>query len=318
MSNMALLFPGQGSQHQGMGKFLYEEFSIAREVFEEASESISVDMKKLCFEGDEKTLSLTENTQPALLTVSVATYKVLKEIRDLSVAAGAGHSVGEYAALVAAGVINLSDGVSLVRNRGKFMQEAVPVGEGGMLAVIGMTPEQVNKLCKWAEDEGGLSPVEPANYNSPEQIVISGNADLIEWIRKNFKADDFGISGKVRMIPLKVSAPFHCSMMKPAEEKMALLLNNTTFSPSQWPIVQNVTAKIHSDTNEIKKNIKEQISGAVRWTQSMEEIIQLKPKAYIECGCGKVLTGLLKKIDSDIDRAFNINSLEELKTIEKL
>jgi [acyl-carrier-protein] S-malonyltransferase len=316
-STSALLFPGQGSQQLGMGKFLYDEFAVARQVFEEASDAISVDMKKLCFASDDATLALTENTQPALLTVSVATFRTLNSLLPLSVAAGAGHSVGEYAALVSGGVISLRDGVSLVRQRGKLMQEAVPVGEGGMLAVIGMTEDEVRAFCAWAEKTTGIGPLEPANFNSPDQIVVSGNSKLIEWARENFKPEVLNISKKIRMIPLKVSAPFHCSMMKPAEENMAEYINAAQFSPSTFPIVQNVTAQWHSDPSELRGNILAQISQAVRWTQSIDEILKKDVSRFIECGCGKVLSGLLKKIDSKGTPAFNINSLEDIKTLEQ-
>lgn len=315
--SLSLLFPGQGSQHIGMGKFLYDEFQPAKLVFEEASDALSFDMKKLCFDSDEATLSLTENTQPALLTVSVATYKVLEQVMDLKVMAAAGHSVGEYAALVTAGTLSLSDGVRLVRRRGQFMQQAVPVGQGGMVAVIGLTPQETLELCKWAEVESGLAPLEPANYNSPDQIVISGSAPLIEWLRANFSPEKLNWNKKVRLIPLKVSAPFHCSMMKPAEEKMAVELDAVTFANSQWPIVQNFTSQKHTSAEELRPNITRQISGAVRWLQSVEVLLQMGTHNFIECGCGKVLTGLLKKIDSAQTPAFNVNSLEDVKTLEK-
>jgi len=314
---LTLLFPGQGSQHLGMGKFLHEEFQVARLVFEEASDALSVDMKKLCFDSDEATLALTENTQPALLTVSTATYKVLESIRPMTVKYAAGHSVGEYAALVTAGTITLKDGVQLVRKRGQYMQQAVPVGNGAMLAVIGLTPDETIQLCKWAEKETGLSPLEPANYNSPDQIVISGDARIAEWLRTNFSAEKLGWSKKVRLIPLKVSAPFHCSLMKPAEEKMSEELQKVKFANAQWSIAQNYTSHIHTHAEELRTNITKQISGAVRWVQSMELLLQMGTNNFIECGCGKVLTGLLKKIDTNSAPAFNTNSLEDLKLIER-
>ncbi len=317
-SSYVLLFPGQGSQHVGMGRFLYDEFSVARQTFEEASDALSLDLKKLCFFSDEATLALTENTQPALLTVSTATYRVLKTINELPVTTSAGHSVGEYAALVTADTISLKDGVRLVRQRGQLMQKAVPVGEGGMVAVIGLTPDEVAKLCQWAEKESGLSPLEPANYNSPDQIVVSGNAQLIEWLRANFAPEKLGWTKKVRLIPLKVSAPFHCSMMKPAEEGMAELLNSTNFSEALWPIVQNYTSLAYVDAEELRENITKQITGAVRWTQSMELILRMGTHHFIECGCGKVLSGLLKKIDTQAPAALNMNSLEDIKAFEAM
>jgi [acyl-carrier-protein] S-malonyltransferase len=311
------LFPGQGSQHLGMGQFLYNEFAIAKQTFEEASDAISYDLKKLCFSSDEATLALTENTQPALLTVSVATYRVLKQIKELKIAASAGHSVGEYAALVTAEALTLRDGVRLVRKRGQLMQQAVPVGEGGMLAVIGLNPDEVVQLCQWAEKESGISPLEPANYNSPDQIVVSGKADLIQWVRENFAPEKLSWKKKVRLIPLKVSAPFHCSMMKPAEDRMADELKAVHFSDSNWSIVQNFTSQGHVDAQELCENITRQITGAVRWTQSMELILRMGTHHFIECGCGKVLTGLLKKIDTQGSPAFNMNSLEDIKAFEK-
>jgi [acyl-carrier-protein] S-malonyltransferase len=316
MLSHVLLFPGQGSQHLGMGRFLYDDFAIAKQTFEEASDAISLDMKKLCFFSDDATLALTENTQPALLTVSIATFRVMQTLRELKLNAVAGHSVGEYAALVASNAITFSDGVRLVRKRGQLMQEAVPVGEGGMCAVIGLTPEEVLKLCAWAEKETGLTPLEPANYNSPDQIVISGNAQIIEWLRENFKPEKLGWTKKVRLIPLKVSAPFHCSMMKPAEEAMEQELSDISFLDSQWPVVQNFTSQGHVDSAELRENITRQISGAVRWSQSMELILRMGSHQFIECGCGKVLTGLLKKIDTNNSPTFNMNSLDDIRAFE--
>lgn len=317
MTSHVFLFPGQGSQHVGMGQFLFNEFAIAKQTFEEASDALSIDMKKLCFASDETTLALTENTQPALLTVSTATFRVLKQILPLNITASAGHSVGEYAALVTGNAISLADGVRLVRRRGQLMQQAVPVGEGGMLAVIGLSPEEVETLCQWAEKESGLSPLEPANYNSPDQIVVSGKAQIIEWLRENFSAEKLGWNKKVRLIPLKVSAPFHCSMMKPAEERMAEELRSVTFSDADGPIVQNFTSLAHVESEELRENINRQITGAVRWSQSMELILRMGTHHFIECGCGKVLSGLLKKIDTQASPAFNMNSLEDIKAFEK-
>lgn len=315
MSNV-FLFPGQGSQHIGMGKFLYDEFKIARDVFEEASDSIGVNMKKLCFESDEATLALTENTQPALLTVSAATFSALNSILELKATALAGHSVGEYAALVAAQTLKLSDAVILVRLRGQFMQTAVPVGVGGMVACMGLTAEEADQLCKWVETTSGLKPLEPANYNSPDQIVLSGSMAAIEWARKEFAPEKLGWSKKVRLIPLKVSAPFHCSLMKPAEDNMAMELQKVEFKDAQIPVVQNYTAQFHTKSNELRENITRQISGSVRWLQSMQNVLGSHPQAFIECGSGKVLSGLLKKIDQQNTPVFNVNSLEDIKSLE--
>lgn len=315
--SFVFLFPGQGSQHLGMGKFLFEEFKIARDIFEEASDAIAVDMKKLCFDSDDATLALTENTQPALVTVSCATYAVLNSIIELKATAVAGHSVGEYSALVAAKTIPLTDAVRLVRLRGQFMQTAVPVGVGGMVACMGIDANEADQLCAWVESESGFSPLEPANYNSPDQIVLSGAQTAIEWARKEFSPDKMGWTKKVRLIPLKVSAPFHCSLMKPAEDNMTIELQKVDFKNAQIPIVQNFTAQMHSDANDIRENIIRQISGSVRWLQSMELILESLPKGFIECGSGKVLSGLMKKIDTQNTPIFNVNSLEDIKLLEK-
>lgn len=313
------LFPGQGSQHPGMGKFLYDEFQIARETFEEASDALKIDFKKLCFEGSESDLALTENTQPCLLLVSTTTYRVFTSLVDFKPVAAAGHSIGEYAANVSAGTIKFSDAIRAVRSRGQFMQSAVPVGQGGMLAVMGLTPDQTKKLCAWVESEASDKPLEPANFNAPGQIVISGKAKLIEWLQKNFKADVFeGVTPppRCKFIPLKVSAPFHCSMMKPAEEKMALVLNDIQFSDAAFPIVANVHAKPEKNGSSLRKLLIEQISSPVRWVECVEELKNLGASKMIEFGCGRVLAGLSKKIDSENIRTFNINSIEELKTLE--
>ncbi|MCB0370317.1 MAG: ACP S-malonyltransferase, partial [Bdellovibrionales bacterium] len=206
-----LLFPGQGSQAPKMGEFLYQSYSIAKQTFQEASEAIGIDMAKLCFEGSDADLALTENTQPAILCVSIATHRVLNEMTSIQFQATAGHSIGEYAALVAAGSIPFFDAMKAVRVRGQAMQSAVPVGEGGMLAVLGLEPDQVEWLCQWAEKESGHSPVSAANFNSPGQIVISGSAKCLNWLRENFKSELLPRSPKkAKLIPLNVSAPFHC------------------------------------------------------------------------------------------------------------
>jgi len=251
------------------------------------------------------------------LLVSTATYRVFTSLVDFKPVAAAGHSIGEYAANVAAGTMKFSDGIRAVRSRGQFMQSAVPVGQGGMLAVMGLTPEQTKKLCAWVESETGEKPIEPANFNAPGQIVISGKAKLIEWLQKNFKADLLAPeTPRCKFIPLKVSAPFHCSMMKPAEEKMAVVLNDMQFSDAEFPIVANVHAKPEKTGSALRKLLIEQISSPVRWVECVEELKQLGAQKMIEFGCGRVLAGLAKKIDSENIRTFNINSIEELKTLE--
>lgn len=311
------MFPGQGSQHVGMGKFLFDEFKVARDAFEEASDAISVDMKKLCMDSDETTLALTENTQPALVTVSIATFNVLNSLMDFKSQAVAGHSVGEYAALVAAKSLAFGDAIRLVRKRGQYMQTAVPVGLGGMVAAMGMTPSEADELCQWVEKESGFSPLEPANYNSREQIVLSGSQQAIDWLRKEFSPEKLGWQKKIRLIPLKVSAPFHCGMMKPAEDSMRAELNAVEFANAQIPVVQNYTGKTHEQAQELRENLTRQISGAVRWLQSMELLLKNAEAHFVESGSGKVLTGLLKKIDTQGVKAYNINSLEDIRLLEE-
>ncbi|MBX3022333.1 MAG: ACP S-malonyltransferase [Bdellovibrionales bacterium] len=310
------LFPGQGSQSPGMGKFLCEEFATARRAFEEASDILSIDFKKLCFEGSEADLALTENTQPCLLLVSTATYRVLNEEFGFAPKAAAGHSVGEYAAVVAAGSLPFSSAVRAVRTRGEAMQSAVPLGEGGMTAVMGLEPEQVFELCRWAEKTSGLTPVQPANINAPGQIVISGRKALLDWIPTNFKSDMFASNPRVKFIPLKVSAPFHCAMMKPAEEKMAIVLGEMTFADARFPVVQNVSAEPVTSGSDLRANLIKQVSAPVRWIECTQKLTQMGADRAIECGSGKVIAGLVKKISVDALKVFNINSMDDLKLAE--
>jgi len=228
---IGLVFPGQGSQHIGMGEFLFKEFSFVRELFELASDTIQMDFKKLLFNSSETDLSLTENTQPALLLISIVYYKILKKEVGFEAAAACGHSVGEYAALVSSGVITFEDALLAVRKRGQYMQSAVPVGDGGMMALLGLSSLQVETLCRWAAKKSGLGIIEPANFNAPGQIVISGHKKVIEWIIKNYSSEIFldlpeneQNVRRSKFIELKVSAPFHSSLMLPAEEKLADVL----------------------------------------------------------------------------------------------
>lgn len=309
------LFPGQGSQHPGMGKFLYQEFPLAKRLFEEGSDSIHVDLKKLCFDGSETDLALTENTQPCLLLVSTATYRVLVEELGFAPQVAAGHSIGEYAAVVAAKSLAFADAMRAVRQRGQAMQSAVPAGVGGMTAVMGLEPEQVAELCKWAEKETGLSPVQPANINAPGQIVISGRKTLLDWMPTNYKPDLFSGSPRVKFIALKVSAPFHCSMMKPAEDAMNSVLSGIEFSTAQFPIVQNVNAEAVTNGAELRANLVRQVSAPVRWIECVRKVQALGAERAVEVGCGRVINGLIKKIDSERLRTFNINSLDDIKML---
>lgn len=316
----AALFPGQGSQSVGMGRFLYENFKSAQESFEEAGDTLKQDFKKLCFEGPDTDLALTENTQPALLLVSKITFDAIKDVAGIQFSMAAGHSIGEYAALTTAGALKFSDALKAVRLRGQAMQKAVPVGDGAMLAVIGLEDTDVVALCAWAEKETGLKPIEPANFNAPGQVVISGSAKLAAWIRENAKPEAFMPPGKsvsrMKLIPLNVSAPFHCSMMKPAEEKMREVLTATQFHQAAYPIVQNFTAEATQEPDILREQIIRQVSGAVRWTQCMQNLQKMGTTHFVEVGAGKVLSGLAKKIDPALTQVFNINSLDDLKLLE--
>lgn len=314
---LAAIFPGQGSQHSGMGKFLYDEFSLVKELFEEASDAVGMNFKKLCFEGSDVDLALTENTQPCLLLVSTAAFRVLESEFGFKPQAAAGHSVGEYAAVVAARSLEFADGIKAVRTRGQAMQSAVPVGEGGMAAVMGLTPEQIEKVCRWAEEQTGLSPLEPANFNAPGQIVISGKLKLIQWLSENFDPKVLGQEKmRVKFIPLKVSAPFHCSMMKPAQEKMSEVLKSMTFNEPQFPVVQNVHGRMVTSSPELRENLISQVSQSVLWISCVETLRDMGASQMIECGSGQVLSGLGKKIDSQGVQTFNMTSLEEFKKLK--
>lgn len=316
---MTFVFPGQGSQSLGMGEFLYKEFKICRDLFDEGSEAIGVDLKKLCFNSSDAELALTENTQPALLTVSTATARVLTNEFGIKPTATAGHSIGEYASLVLGSVITFSDAIKAVRLRGQAMQSAVPVGQGGMIATLGLTEEQVHFLCQWACENSKFSPLSPANFNCDGQIVISGNANALNWLKENFKPEILpGEAKRVKLIPLQVSAPFHCDMMKPAQEKMADFLNSIHFQDSTLPIIQNIHAEPETNANHLKKNIISQVSGAVKWTQTMQKLKAMNESTVIECGHGSVLKGLFKKSDAEFFKVYSTNSLDDLNIIKQL
>lgn len=316
----SFIFPGQGSQSLGMGKFLFDEFPFSRTTFEEASDALSLDVKKLCFNSSDQELALTENTQPALLTVSVATARVLKSAFDLLPVATAGHSIGEYSSLVVANSLRFSDAVKAVRFRGQAMQSAVPVGDGGMTAVLGLGEAQIHFLCQWTEKQSGYAPVNPANFNCDGQIVISGNLKALNWLKENFKSEIFVENGlpapsRVKLISLQVSAPFHCALMKPAEEKMKHYLNDIIFKDAVIPVFQNYNAKAQTNADNLRENLIHQVSGSVKWTQSLGAMKAAGYTQFIECGNGSVLKGLLKKIDPEFN-VFTTTSVEDLKLIE--
>ncbi len=269
-----------------MGSALAAAFPVARQTFEEANDALGFDLAALCFHGPEEQLRLTEFTQPAIFTVSVAALRVLDMHADYL----AGHSLGEYSANVAAGAMDFADAVRTVRRRGQLMQQAVPAGEGAMAAILGMPADAVIAVCKDASEAG--SPVEPANMNSPEQVVISGAAAAVE--RAMVLARERGAK---RAVALPVSAPFHCSLMQPAQDALAPVLHAIPFSPAKIPVVVNVDARLVSDAGELRQALVRQVTGAVRWTESMQLLLSEGVTRFVEVGPGKVLSGLLRQID---------------------
>ena len=290
MSNpqIAYLFPGQGSQAMGMGKELAEKYPIARRTFEEADEALGYGLSQLCFEGPEDKLRLTEVTQPAILTSSVAAWRVL-DGQGFKPGFVAGHSLGEYSAHVAAGTMSFADAVRTVRNRGKYMQEAVPVGVGAMAAILGMDLEQVTSLCADAA-QGEICA--PANINSSEQIVISGHTSAVERATKAASE-----RGAKRAIMLSVSAPFHCSLMKPAQDQLAQDLQSVGFKKPALPVVCNVDAALVEDADCARDALIRQVTGSVKWYQSMSLLIARGAEVFVEVGPGRVLCGLMRQID---------------------
>src|SRR5579863_5324557 len=285
---IALLFPGQGSQSVGMGKDLFDKFPVARQTFEEADEALGYKLSTLIFEGPEDQLRLTEITQPAILTVSVAALRVL-ETRAPRPAYVAGHSLGEYSAHVASGTIKFADAVRTVRNRGKYMQEAVPVGVGAMAAILGMDLEKVSAVC---QDAAQGEVCEPANINSPEQIVISGNTVAVE--RAAMLADERGAK-RAKLLP--VSAPFHCSLMKPAQDRLEADLDALKLQAPVYPVACNVDAELVTDDLRARDTLVRQVTGSVKWDACMRLLMAQGVQTFIEIGPGKVLCGLMRQID---------------------
>jgi [acyl-carrier-protein] S-malonyltransferase len=306
MKQVAFIFPGQGSQYVGMGRELFENFSAAREIFEEADDTLHFSVSGLCFKGPEDALRLTENTQPSLLTASVAVLKVLRAERGIAPMFAAGHSLGEYSALVASEALAFSQAVRIVRLRGKFMQEAVPVGEGAMAAVLGMEREQVEKLCQEISSGEVLA---PANFNSPGQTVIAGHTKAVEWAVERVKQE-----GK-KAVLLPVSAPFHCSLMKPAGERLEKALEEISVCDLKIPVVTNVEAEANTSKDRVKELLVAQVSSPVRWEESIRKMIGEGIEEVLEIGPGKVLSGLMKRIDSRVETK-NVEDLKTLKGIE--
>ena len=290
-SMIAFVFPGQGSQQVGMLAAAHEKFAVVRETFEEASAALDYDLWSLVMDGPQATLNLTETTQPVLLTCSVALWRAWNSEQGVSPSIMAGHSLGEFSALVCAGALEFADALRLVRSRGEFMQVAVPAGEGSMAAIIGVDDSEVKRIC---EDiaQGNNGAVSAVNFNSPGQVVIAGNVAAVD-IAINALKD----AGAKRALPLPVSAPFHTQLMRPAGEQLAQVLAELKILPPQIPIVQNVHAAVESDPEKIRALLVEQIYSPVQWTACMRAIIDAGAHHIVECGPGRVLSGLGRRID---------------------
>jgi [acyl-carrier-protein] S-malonyltransferase len=288
-----------------MGKELFENFSVARRVFEEADDTLHFSVSSLCFKGPDDALKLTENTQPAILTTSVAALRVLEAEKGIIPQFTAGHSLGEYSALVASGALSFPEAVKTVRLRGKFMQEAVPVGEGAMAAVLGMEREQIEELCEACSSGEVLA---PANFNCPGQIVIAGHSKAVERAIERIK------QGGKKAVLLPVSAPFHSPLMKPAGERLEKALEQISVRDLKIPVVTNVEAEVNNSKDKVKGLLVAQVSSPVRWEESMKKMIEKGVEQVLEIGPGKVLSGLMKRIDNRIET----KNLEDLQTLKKI
>jgi len=306
MSKWAFLFPGQGSQYVGMGKDLKDNFKEAADVFAEADDALSEKLSTLCFDGPESDLKLTANTQPAILTTSVAALKVLQRESGLTPAVVAGHSLGEYSALVCSGALAFADAVRIVRKRGTYMQEAVPVGVGGMAAILGMDTEAVEKICSECAQGQYVS---PANYNCPGQIVISGHIEAVKRAAEKAEAE-----GAKRAVMLPVSAPFHSALMKPAAEKLAEALGPILINDLTIPVLSNVEAAFYPSQNDVKRLLAQQVNHPVRWIEEMDTLLKEGVDQCLEVGPGKVLSGLMRKIS----RETKMKGIENTETIKDL
>jgi [acyl-carrier-protein] S-malonyltransferase len=303
----ALFFPGQGSQKPGMGKALCESFSVAKKTFEEADEALGFSISKLCFEGPAEELNLTFNSQPAILATSIAALRTLQAERgELSFDVAAGHSLGEWSALVAVGALEFADALRLVHLRGKAMQDAVAVGEGAMAAIMGMEADAVDTLCKEASEGDVCS---PANFNGGNQIVISGHKAAVERAMAKAKEQ------KARAIPLKVSAPFHCALMAPAAKRVEEALADIAVGAMKVPVVANVDATPNQDAERVKDLLVQQVTGAVRWQESVEKMVALGVESGIELGHGAVIKGLIRRIAKDMTIQ-NVGAPDDVGAIE--
>jgi len=310
VNKLAFVFPGQGAQTVGMGKDLFDQYDVAKRLFAEADEALGYSIKDMCFEGPADDLKLTANTQPAILTVSVIVNEILKEHGVQPDVAG-GHSLGEYSALVAAGVLSFKDAVALVHKRGQYMQEAVPVGEGGMAAIIGLDDEAIAAACEKATKEAGE--VQPVNFNCPGQTVIAGTTHGVEKAVEELKA-----AGAKKAVVLPVSAPFHSTLMKPAAEKLAAELDKVAIHDAAFPVVSNFTGELETKAEEIKANLVAQADHPVRWIACVKTMQAFGADTFVEAGPGKTLCGFNRRIDRSI-KSLNVENLESLqKTLDYL
>lgn len=304
MSKLAFVFPGQGAQKVGMGKDFYDNYDVAKKMFKEADEALGYSIMKMCFEGPEEDLKLTANTQPAILTISCIANEILKE-NGIQPEITGGHSLGEYSALVAAGVLNFQDAVALVHKRGSYMQEAVPVGEGGMAAIIGVDRDKIVEACQQVSAE---SPVQAVNFNCPGQIVIAGATKGVELAVEELKA-----AGAKKAVILPVSAPFHSTLMKPAAEKLAVELDKVTISDAKIPVVANVSAEILTKAEDIKTSLVAQAASPVLWEDCVARMKEFGADILLEAGPGKTLCGFNRRIDKTITSL----NVEDVASLEK-
>jgi len=303
---IAFVFPGQGSQQVGMGKDLFESEPLAKELFEKANAALGFNLAEICFSGPEEELKKTAITQPAILTVSIILNSLLTQ-KGITPELTAGHSLGEYSALVAVGALQFEDAVKLVHHRGKFMQEAVPLGKGAMSAILGAKRDQVIAICK--EISTGAAFVGPANFNSLDQIVISGDKKAVEMAGEKLTA-----AGAKKVIPLPVSAPFHSVLMKPAEDKLARELARTEITSLKVPVISNVSAKPVRSAVEYKELLIKQLTSPVLWVDSVQEMLNSGIDTFVEVGPGKVLAGLIKKINRQVN-IYNVSNLKSLREL---